>query len=100
MSRSAGYFRGRLIECILVGTTQALLMGIAAVFVPQQNVLLIAAVCAATNMIPYLGPIMGTIFGVVLYIGSGLPITSVYGLIAAAAAAHFIDNIVIAPAVL
>ena len=100
MSRSAGYFRGRLIECILVGTTQALLMGIAAVFVPQRDVLLIAAVCGATNIIPYLGPVMGTIFGAVLYIGLGLPISSVYGLIAAAVAAHVIDNILIAPAVL
>ena len=95
-----GYFRGRLIECILVGTTQALLMGVAAVFVPQQNVLLIAAVCGDTNMIPYVGPILGTSFGAFLYIGSGLPMTSVYGLIAAAAAAHVIDNILIAPAVL
>ena len=95
-----GYLRGRLIECILVGTTQALLMGLANVFVEQQNILLIAAVCGVTNMIPYVGPILGTVFGAFLYIGSGLPISSVYGLIAAAAGAHLIDNILIAPAVL
>jgi predicted PurR-regulated permease PerM len=95
-----GYLRGRLIECILVGITQALLMGIASIFVPQPQILLISAVCGITNMIPYLGPVMGTIFGVLLYLGSGLPITSVYGLVAAAAGAHVIDNIVIAPAVL
>ena len=95
-----GYLRGRLIECILVAITQALFMGLASVFVTQRDILLIAAVCGATNMIPYLGPILGTIFGAFLYLGSGLPISSVYGLIAAAAAAHIIDNIVIAPAVL
>jgi predicted PurR-regulated permease PerM len=95
-----GYFRGRLIECLLVATTQALFMGVATVFVPQQNVLLIAGVCGATSMIPYLGPVLGTTFGVFLYIGSGLPMTSVYGLIAAAVGAHVIDNILIAPAVL
>jgi len=95
-----GYLRGRLIECILVGVTQAVCMGIAHMFVPQQQILLIAAVCGITNMIPYLGPVMGTIFGAVLYMGSGLPMTSIYGLVAAAAAAHLIDNIFIAPAVL
>jgi len=95
-----GYLRGRLIECILVGVSQALFMGIAAVFLPQQYILLISAVCGVTNMIPYLGPVLGTIFGTFLYLGSGLPISSVYGLIIASAAAHAIDNIVIAPAVL
>jgi predicted PurR-regulated permease PerM len=95
-----GYLRGRLIECILVAITQALGMGIASIFVPQPQILLISAVCGITNMIPYLGPVMGTIFGALLYLGSGLPITSVYGLVAAAAGAHVIDNIIIAPAVL
>ena len=51
-------------------------------------------------MIPYLGPILGTIFGAFLYLGSGLPLSSVYGLVAAAAGAHVIDNVLIAPAVL
>lgn len=95
-----GYLRGRLIECILVAITQALCMGIASIFVLQPQILLISAVCGITNMIPYLGPIMGTIFGALLYLGSDLPITSVYGLVAAAAGAHVIDNIFIAPAVL
>ena len=95
-----GYLRGRLIECILVSISQALFMGLAALFVPQRYILLIAAVCGVTNMIPYLGPVLGTIFGALLYLGSGLPMTSVYGLIAAAAAAHILDNLLIAPAVL
>ena len=94
------YLRGRLIECILVGTTQALLMGVVGIFVPQRQILLIAAVCGITNMIPYLGPVLGTIFGSLLYLGGGLPITSIYGLVAAAGGAHIVDNIVIAPAVL
>ena len=95
-----GYLRGRLIECILVGVTQALCMGIVEIFVPQQHILLIAAVCGVTNMIPYLGPVLGTVFGAFLYLGSGLPMSSIYGLVAAAAAAHIVDNIFIAPAVL
>jgi len=96
-----GFLRGRLIECILVGITQAIFMGIAAVVgVQQQYILLIAAVCGITNMIPYVGPIMGTTFGAFLYLASGLPISAVYGLVAASAMAHLVDNIVIAPAVL
>jgi predicted PurR-regulated permease PerM len=95
-----GYLRGRLIECFLVGITQVLCMGIASVFVDQRYILLISAVCGITNMIPYLGPVMGTLFGAFLYLGTGLPLSSVYGLIAAAAGAHVMDNIFIAPAVL
>jgi predicted PurR-regulated permease PerM len=95
-----GYLRGRLIECILVGITQALCMGVAGLFVPQHQILLISAVCGVTTMIPYVGPVLGTVFGALLYLASGLPMSAIYGLIAASAAAHMIDNIVIAPAVL
>jgi predicted PurR-regulated permease PerM len=95
-----GYLRGRLIECFLVGLTQALCMGITSVFVDQRHILLISAVCGITNMIPYLGPLMGTVFGAFLYLGTGLPMSSVWGLVAAAAGAHVMDNIFIAPAVL
>lgn len=95
-----GYLRGRMIECILVGITQALLMGLVNIFLPQQQILLIAGVCGITNMIPYLGPVLGTIFGSLLYLGAGLPMTSIYGLVVAAAGAHVVDNVVIAPAVL
>jgi predicted PurR-regulated permease PerM len=95
-----GYLRGRLIECILVGATQALLMGVATLFVPQRHILLIAAISGVTNIIPYLGPVLGTVFGAVIFLGSGLPMSSMYGLLAAAAAAHIIDNVLIAPTVL
>ena len=50
-----GYLRGRLIECILVTATQLMAMGIARLFVPQPQILLISAVCGATNFIPYVG---------------------------------------------
>jgi predicted PurR-regulated permease PerM len=95
-----GYLRGRLIECILVGVTQALCMGIASLFVTQQQILLISVVCGVTTIIPYIGPLLGTFFGALIYLASGLPMSTIYGLIAASTAAHAIDNIFIAPAVL
>jgi len=95
-----GYLRGRLIECILVGATQALLMGVASLFVPQRYILLIAVITGVTTMIPYLGTVLGMFFGAVLYLGSGLPMSSMYGLLVAAVAAHILDNVLIAPAIL
>jgi putative permease len=95
-----GYMRGRLIECILVGVTQMILMGVAALFVPQPQILLISAVAGITDVIPYVGPIIGTTFGLLLYLGAGLPMSAVYGLLAAALGAHLLDNIIIAPAVI
>jgi putative permease len=95
-----GYLRGRLIECILVGVAQMLFMGIVAMFVPQPQILLISAVAGITNIIPYLGPVIGLAFGALLYVGAGLPMSAVYGLMLAVALAHVLDNIVIAPAVL
>jgi predicted PurR-regulated permease PerM len=95
-----GYLRGRLIECLLVAVIQMLVMGIAALFVPQPQILLISAVAGTTSLIPYLGPLLGAVFGIFLYFGAGLPTASVYGLLIAVAVAHIADNIFIAPTVL
>jgi predicted PurR-regulated permease PerM len=96
-----GYLRGRLIECILVAVTQMVAMRIAGFFVGQPQILLISVVCGVTNLIPYLGPVMGAGFGIVLYVGAyGLPSSAVYGLVIAALTAHVVDNIAIAPVVL
>ena len=95
-----GYLRGRLIECMLVAVTQILLTGIAALFVPQYQILLISVVCGVTNLIPYVGPVLGLAFGALLYLGSGLPLSSVLSLVVVVAVAHLIDNVLIAPAVL
>lgn len=96
-----GYLRARLLECILVTLIQTAAMGIARLFVPQPQILLISAVCGATNLIPYVGPLMGASFGILLYWGAyGLPMSAVYGLILATLAAHLVDNVAIAPLVL
>jgi Predicted permease len=96
-----GYLRGRLIECMLVGVTQVVVMGITSLFVPQPQILLISVVCGITNLVPYVGPLMGAGFGGLLYLGAqGVPMAAVYGLIVATLIAHLIDNIAIAPVVL
>lgn len=95
-----GYLRGRLIECMLVGLTQVVLMSVASLFVEQPQILLISAVCGVFNLIPYAGPVIGGAFGVFVYFSGNYPMNSIWALIIVIALAHLIDNIVIAPAVL
>jgi predicted PurR-regulated permease PerM len=95
-----GYLRGRLIECMLVAVTQMLMMGVAQFFVPQPQILLISIVGGITTLIPYVGPVLGTAFGVFLYLGMNMPMASVWALLIVVTLAHLVDNIIIAPAVL
>jgi predicted PurR-regulated permease PerM len=95
-----GYLRGRLIECSLVSVTLIVVMGIARLFVPLNQIFLISCVFGATNVIPYVGPVLGVAFGVLLYLGAGMPLSSIYVLVGAVLAAHLIDSLLIAPAVL
>jgi putative permease len=96
-----GYLRGRLIECMLVGVTQVVVMGISSLFVPQPQILLDFGRVWNYEPGPYVGPLMGAGFGVLLYLGAqGVPMTAAYGLIVATLIAHLIDNIAIAPVVL
>src|SRR5205814_4939331 len=60
-----------------------------------------SAVSGVLNLIPYVGPIFGAVFGSVLYLGAdNLTNSSILALLAAIVITHLIDNIVIAPAVL
>jgi predicted PurR-regulated permease PerM len=95
-----GYLRGRLIECMLVGATQMALMITAGFFAPQPQILLISLVCGMTNLIPYVGPLLGAAFGVFLYLGSGAAMASCGVFLATVVLTHLVDNLVIAPAVL
>ena len=95
-----GYFRGRFIESLLVGVAMMLSMGMLSIWVAQPFILLIAAVIGVTNLIPYLGPLLGLAFGALLYLGLGFPISSIVGLGAAVGIAQVLDNVVFAPVVL
>jgi predicted PurR-regulated permease PerM len=61
---------------------------------------LIAVVIGVTNLIPYLGPLMGLAFGALLYLGLGFPISSIVALAAGVGMAQLLDNVVFAPVVL
>lgn len=94
------YLRGRLIESMLVGVTMMVGMGIASLFVPQPQILLIAIMTGVLNLIPYIGGFMAVGISVFLYIGQGMPMISVSVVVLVALVAHLLDNIIIAPIVL
>ena len=95
-----GYFRGRLIESVLVGVAMAVAMGVVSIWITVPYILLMGAVIGITNLIPYVGPVMGLAFGSLLYLGQGLPVSSILGLAIAVAIAQLLDNLVFAPVVL
>jgi putative permease len=95
-----GYFRSRFIESILVGLSMLVAMGVLAIWVPQPFILLIAVIIGLTNLIPYIGPVMGLAFGALLYLGLGFPVSSIVGLAAGVGIAQLLDNVVFAPIVL
>ncbi len=95
-----GYFRGRFIESVLVGVSMMVAMGVVSLWTAQPFILLIAVVIGTTNLIPYVGPLMGLAFGALLYLGLGFPMASILGLAIAVAIAQLLDNVVFAPVVL
>jgi len=95
-----GYFRGRLIESVLVGVAMVVSMGVLSIWMTLPYILLMGAVIGITNLIPYLGPLMGLAFGALLYLGQGLPPSSILGLAIAVAIAQLLDNLAFAPVVL
>jgi len=94
------YLRGRLIESLLVGTTMLVGMGIASLWVPQPQILLIATMTGVLNLIPYIGGFLAAGMSVFLYVGQGMPMVSVGVVIMVALLAHLLDNVIIAPVVL
>ena len=75
-------------------------MGVVSLWTAQPFILLIAVVIGTTNLIPYVGPLMGLAFGALLYLGLGFPMASILGLAIAVAIAQLLDNLVFAPVVL
>lgn len=88
----AKYLRGQLLEAILVGVLSAIaltIVGIDYAFV----IGIIAGIC---NMIPYVGPIVGTVLAAIMGLLSGRPIKILYAVIAMLVVQQ-VDNNLLAP---
>lgn len=86
------FIRGQLLEAFFVGVLSAIaltLVGIDYAFV----IGIIAGIC---NMIPYVGPIVGTILAAIMGLLSGRPIKIIYSIVAMLVVQQ-IDNNLLAP---
>ncbi len=63
------YFVGLVVEVVLVGGLEALVLWLLGV----ENAILIGFIGGLLNVIPYLGPILGMLVGILLGVTSGLP---------------------------
>lgn len=74
----AKYLRGQLLEAFFVGVLSAISLSIAGI----DYAFVIGIFAGITNMIPYVGPIVGTILAAIMGLLSGTPIKILYAVIA------------------
>lgn len=94
------YFRGLLLQMLVVATFVTLALSILGV----KNALLIGVFAALLNLIPYIGPIIGMAFGIIFTISSGLDLDFytqmlplIIKVICVFFAAQMLDNYVLQP---
>ena len=86
------YLRGQLLEACIVGvlsTTVLYFIGIDYAFI----IGIIAGIC---NLIPYIGPVVGTVLAVIMALLSGQPVTAVWAIIGMLVVQQ-VDNNLLAP---
>ena len=86
------FIRGQLLEAVFVG----ILSSIALTIVGIDYAIVIGVIAGICNMIPYVGPIVGTILAAVMGLLSGSPIKVLYAIIAMLVVQQ-IDNNFLAP---
>lgn len=86
------YIRGQLLEASMVGVLSAIVL----YFIGIDYALVIGIIAGICNMIPYIGPIVGTVLAVIMALLSGQPITAVWAIIGMLAVQQ-IDNNLLAP---
>lgn len=86
------FIRGQLLEGFCVGALSAIALSIAGI----DYAVVIGIICGICNMIPYVGPIVGTILAAVMGLLSGSPIKVLYAIIAMLVVQQ-IDNNFLAP---
>lgn len=88
----AKYLRGQLLEAILVGVLSAIALSIVGI----DYAFVIGIIAGICNMIPYVGPIVGTILAAIMGLLSGRPIKVLYAVIAMLVVQQ-VDNNLLAP---
>ena len=86
------FIRGQLLESLAVGILSSIALSIARV----EYAFVIGIIAGISNMIPYVGPIVGTILAAVMGLLSGNPIKILYAIIAMIIVQQ-IDNHFLAP---
>ncbi|MFW2490042.1 AI-2E family transporter [Clostridium chromiireducens] len=88
----AKYLRGQLLEAFFVGVLSAIALSIVGI----NYAFVIGIIAGICNMIPYVGPIVGTILAAIMGLLSGTPIKILYAVIAMLVVQQ-IDNNLLAP---
>lgn len=86
------FIRGQLLEAFFVG----ILSSIALAIIGLNYSFVIGPIAGICNMIPYVGPVVGTVLAVIIALLSGSPIKVVYAIIAMIVVQQ-IDNNLLAP---
>lgn len=86
------FIRGQLLEAFFVGVLSSIALSIAGI----KYSFVIGTIAGISNMIPYVGPIVGTVLAAVMGLLSGNPIKILYAIIAMLIVQQ-IDNQLLAP---
>jgi predicted PurR-regulated permease PerM len=88
----AKYIRGQLLEAFFVGVLSAIALAIVGI----DYAFVIGIIAGICNMIPYVGPVVGTILAAIMGLLSGNPIKVLYAIISMLVVQQ-IDNNLLAP---
>ncbi|WP_238881927.1 AI-2E family transporter [Clostridium sp. YIM B02551] len=86
------YIRGQLLEACMVGILSTIVL----YFIGIDYAIVIGIIAGICNMIPYIGPLVGTVLAVVMALLSGEPITALYAVIGMLVVQQ-LDNNLLAP---
>jgi len=86
------YLRGQLLEAFFVGILSTIALSIVGI----DYAFVIGIIAGICNMIPYVGPVVGTVLAAIIGLLSGMPIKVLYAIIAMLVVQQ-IDNNLLAP---
>ena len=86
------YIRGQLVEACFVGVLSAIVL----YFIGIDYALIIGIIAGICNMIPYIGPVIGTVLSVIIALQSGQPINALWAIIGMIVIQQ-VDNSLLAP---